>query len=236
MKPDSIVRPRPICGIRTERAIYVPCDLPSGLISAALKKHSLSRKDQRFCMLYMVNNQIVIWGALGAPAAALTLEPLVASGAKDVILLGFCGSLSERFAIGDFVSVAGAYSDEGTSKHYRPKRTAFVPSASLKGEVEEALRASGLEFKTGKIVSTDAPYRETRSWLEKSRRRGAELVDMETSAVFALAQFCGVRAASLQIVSDELGSGRWKSGFSGRLLVEQVRRAFFPLLFAREKS
>ncbi len=231
MKPDSIVRPRPLRGLRTERVIYVPCDLPSGLISTGLKKHSRTRKDLRFCVLYMLNNQTVISGALGAPAAALALEPLVASGAKDIILLGFCGSLSERLAIGDFVSVAGAYSDEGTSKHYRPKRSAFLPSASLRGEVEEALRASGLEFKTGKIVSTDTPYRETRSWLEKSRRRGAELVDMETSAVFALALSCGVRAASLQIVSDELGSGRWKSGFSVRLLVERVRSAFFPLLF-----
>ena len=235
MKPDSIVRPRPIRGLRTERVIYVPCDLPSGLISAGLKKHSRARKDLRFYVLYLVNNQAVISGALGAPAAALALEPLVASGAEDIILLGFCGSLSERFALGDLVSVAGAYSDEGTSKHYQPKRTAFFPSAGLRDELEEELRARGLEFKTGKIVSTDAPCRETRSWLEKSRRRGAELVDMETSAVFALAQCRGARAASLQIVSDELWTMKWKSGFSGRLLVERVRSAFFPFLFGGKR-
>jgi len=234
MKLDSIVRPRPVRGLRPERVIYVPCDLPSGLISAGLKKHSGARTDLRFCVLYTVNNQIVISGALGAPAAALALEPLVASGARDIILLGFCGSLSDPFAIGDLVSVARACSDEGTSKHYLARRRVFSPSASLQSELEEELQASGIEFSGGKIISTDTPYRETRSWLEKSRRRGAELVDMETSAVFALAQSLGVRAASLQIVSDELGSGRWKSGFSDRLLVERVRSAFFPLLFAGE--
>jgi uridine phosphorylase len=183
----------------------------------------------------MVNNQIVIAGALGAPAAALALEPLIESGAKDIILLGFCGSFSEHLAIADLVSVARALSDEGTSKHFLPKRTNFLPSAGLKDGLERALHARGLGFKTGTIVSTDAPYRETRAWLEKSRRRGAEVVDMETSAVLALAQYHGIRAASLQIVGDELGSGKWKPGFSGPLVEKRVKSAFFPLLFGAER-
>jgi uridine phosphorylase len=174
---------------------------------------------------------------LGAPAAALVLETLIESGAKDIILLGFCGSLSNRFEIGDPVSIAGAHADEGTSRHYRPrKRAFFLPSAGLKDGLERALRGRGLGFKTGEIVSTDAPYRETRSWLEKSRRRGAEVVDMETSAVFALAESRGVRAASLQIVGDELGSGKWRNGFSSALLAEAAKSAFVPFLFDRERS
>jgi purine-nucleoside phosphorylase len=235
MPSESIVKPRPFRGFRAKTVIYIPCDLPSGPIEAGLKKNSRFRKDLRFCVLYMVNNQIVIAGALGAPAATLALEPLIAAGVKDIILLGFCGSLSERLAIADIVSVTRAFSDEGTSKHYRPRRSAFLASAGLRSEVEGVLRASGLEFKRGKIVSTDAPCRETRPWLEKNRRRGAEVVDMETSAVFALAQYHGIRAASLQVVSDELASGKWKSGFSSRLLVERSRRAFFPLLFGVER-
>lgn len=232
MRSESIVRPRPFRGFRTKRVIYVPCDLPSGLISRELKKRGRAGKDIGLCVLYNVNNLTVVVGALGAPAAVLVLEPLIESGAKDIIVLGFCGSLSERFIIGDLVSIAGAHADEGTSRHYRPKRRAlFLPSSGLKNGLERTLQAQGLGFKMGEIVSTDAPYRETRSWLEESRRRGAELVDMETSAVFALAQSRAVRAASLQIVSDELGSGEWKSGFSGRHIVEQVKSTFFPFLF-----
>jgi uridine phosphorylase len=236
MPSESIVKPRPLRGFRSKTVVYMPCDLPSGLISRELKKQRRTGKHIGLCDLHVVNNLTVVLGALGAPAAALVLEMLIESGAKDIILLGFCGSLSNRFQIGDTVSITGAHADEGTSRHYRPRRAFFLPSASLKEGLERALRARGLGFKTGEVVSTDAPYRETRSWLEKSRRRGAEVVDMETSAVFALAESRGVRAASLQIVGDELGSGKWRNGFSSALLAEAAKSAFVPFLFDRERS
>ena len=231
MKNESLVRPRPIRGLRREEVVCLPCDLPSGLIQRTLEKRCSVRKDLRFCRLYLLPKRAVLFGALGAPAAVLALEPLVASGTQRIIFLGFSGSLSDRFSIGDLVSVGAAFSDEGTSKHYPPKKRLFLPADELKDRLEEMLSKRGIEFKTGKIVSTDAPYRETPSWLKKSRNRGAELVDMETSAVFALAGFYGLHAVSLQIVSDELGSEGWRSDFWGKRLIARVKTGFFPLIF-----
>jgi purine-nucleoside phosphorylase len=53
---------------------------------------------------------------------------------------------------------------------------------------------------------------------------------METSAVFSLAEFHGIRAASLQIVTDELSTGKWKPGFSSPQVKDRVKDYFLPLL------
>ena len=41
--------------------------------------------------------------AVGAPMAVLTLEKLVALGARRIIVYGWCGSLSETLPIGDIL-------------------------------------------------------------------------------------------------------------------------------------
>jgi purine-nucleoside phosphorylase len=227
VRSTSILRPKPIRGFENKKVLYLPCDLPSGTLAQALKRKARARKDLGFCSLYKLDGLSVLFGALGAAAAVLGLEAVIASDAEDIIVLGFCGSLSRRFRIGDAVGISRAIADEGTSRHYFPRRKSFLPSPILAGELETP--AAGL-LPRGVIISTDAPYRETFSWLQKSRRRGADLVDMETSAVFALAAFRGTRAAALQIVSDEVFSGRQRSAFSSPLLKERVRDVFLPLL------
>jgi purine-nucleoside phosphorylase len=231
MNSPSIVKPKPIRGFENREFIYLPCDLPSKILSQALEKMAGAKRDLGFCSLYQLNGKSVLFGALGASAAVLGLETIIASGAEDIVVLGFCGSLSRRFRIGDAAGISRALADEGTSRHYFPRRKYFLPSPTLANELESA--AAGLP--RAAIISTDAPYRETRSWLKRSRQRGADLVDMETSAVFALAAFHGIRAASLQIVSDEIFSGRQqKTGFSSPLLKQRVRDVFLPLLQRRE--
>jgi len=231
MNSPAIVRPKPIRGFENKKCIYLPCDLPSEILSQALKKMAGAKRDLGFCSLYKLDGKSVLFGALGASAAVLGLETIIASGAEDVAVLGFCGSLCRRFRIGDAVGISRALADEGTSRHYFPRRNSFLPSPALAGELESA----GAGLSRAVIISTDAPYRETRSWLKRSRQRGADLVDMETSAVFALAAFRGIRAASLQIVSDEIFSGRQKTGFSSPLLKQRVRDVFLPLLGDREE-
>ncbi len=230
MKTASLVAPMPIRGFSAEKVFYIPCDIPSRLLSSTLKKHAQAEINLGFGFLYKLQGGTVLFQVLGAPSAALALEPLISSGAREIILLGFSGSLSKHLKIGDAVSISKAFSEEGTSRHYFPRKRIFSASPSLKKHLESDLRASGLDFKTGTIVSTDAPFRETKSWLRKNQNRGAELVDMETSAVYALAEFHGIKAASLQIVSDELSSGKWNPAFSSPKLEDRVKDYFLPLV------
>ncbi len=56
--------------------------------------------------------------AVGAPMAVLTLEKLIALGARRIIVYGWCGSLRETLRTGDILLPTWARSDEGTSAHY----------------------------------------------------------------------------------------------------------------------
>ena len=55
---------------------------------------------------------------VGAPYAVMVLETLIAWGARKIIFLGWCGSISEKVKIGDLIVATSAIIDEGTSGHY----------------------------------------------------------------------------------------------------------------------
>ena len=226
----SIVPPRPFKDFLVDRVIYMPVDLPSGLIKKYLREHAGKEKQTDWGILYRIERTAVLFQAVGAPLAVLSLEKLVASGAKEILILGFCGSLNPEYKLASPVSVAKAYSNEGTSCHYCPGQKVFPASPGLQKAVEKRLKDRELPFLRGVAVSTDAPYRETPAWIRKMRQRGIDVVDMEASAVFGLASFHKLPAAALMIVSDELFSGRWKNGFSDPRPAKAVQDYFFPFL------
>jgi uridine phosphorylase len=152
--------------------------------------------------------------AVGAPYAVMVLETLIAWGAKKIIFLGWCGSLSERVKIGDIIVATGAIIDEGTSGHYQDadKLLAF-PAKPMVTALNKALRQAQVNFHNGKIWSTDAIYRETGEKVKYFQSQKAIGVEMEISALFTVAKFRGVDVAALTVVSDELASFKWRPGF-----------------------
>jgi len=226
----SIVKPEPIRNFATEEVVCIPFDPPSRFLKKTIVKLSSKEKNIGFGYLYHLKNKIVLYQSLGAPSVVLSLERLIVSGAKRIILLGFCGSLNPEFKIMNVVSISKAFSEEGTSKHYFPRKRIFYPSPTLKNRIETVLHDSKLPFLTGSLVSTDAPYRETRSWLKQKQKRRIDLVDMEASAVFAIARFYGIHAAALAIISDELWSGTWNKEFLSSELEEKMKKYFVPFI------
>lgn len=231
MKRDqSLFRPRPVRGFHSEKAIFIPVDSPSGFIGKHLHSFAVRHKSTPFGHLFHIPNANVLYQCVGAPSAVLNLERLIASGAKDILMLGFCGALSSEPGIGDCIIAANTISDEGTSSHYLPGRTEFSPSPGLQHHMESILNSRRIKFHHGTIVSTDAPFRETPAWKEKNRRRGADFVDMEASAVFALAEFHGIHAAALLLVSDKLTGQKHLHGFGSSILSHRIKRCFLPFL------
>jgi len=230
MEEKVIIEPRPLKDFRKKEVVYIPADLPSHYLKRLLKKRAIKEKNMDFGYLFLLSDKVALYQSMGAPLAVLSLERLIASGAKRIILLGFCGSLNPDYKISKVGIISKACSEEGTTRHYFPKRTIFYPSPALKKKIEAVLKASNLPFLTGSIVSMDAPFRETKSWLAKMQKKGIDLVDMETSAVFGLAEFYGLECAALMIVSDELSSGKWKSGFFAPDLEKRVNDYFLLFL------
>ena len=149
---------------------------------------------------------------VGAPAAVAVLEELVALGVRDILVVGTAGSLQPGLPIGSFIVPTGAIREEGTSFHYAPAASELAPDATLAQSLAEAVVELGGVVTFGQVWTTDAPYREMRSKIAAYSALGALAVEMEASALFALAQFRGVRLATLMAVSDELFH-EWRPGF-----------------------
>jgi purine-nucleoside phosphorylase len=230
LNEDVILKPKPLRGFKGEKVLFIPFDIPSRPLRGAVENLAKQKKISDFGIFYQIERKIVLYQSIGAPSAVMSLERLIVSGAKEIILLGFCGALNPQYKMRDVVSITKALSEEGTSKHYIPRKKIFFPSQTLKTKIENTLHESMLFFHTGSLVSTDAPFRETKSWLTQKQKKGVDLVDMETSAVLALASFYGIQAAALMIVSDELWRNRWKAGFLDPRMRGVIKKYFLPFI------
>lgn len=136
-------------------------------------------------------------GGRGAPQAVDTIETLAALGVKNIIAVGMCGAFDEKVRVGEIIAPQKAFVEEGTSLHYYESIDASFPNDDLLN-----MAAALFHISTHPIVSTDAVYRQTFRKEQVWRENGAVGVDMETSAVFSVAQHLGLKAVALLMVSD----------------------------------
>lgn len=162
---------------------------------------------------------VVYKSSVGAPAAAMLMETLVASGIKRVILLGVAGSLSSECKIGDVVVPTWGIREEGTSYHYVPGNVKVKSSDSLVTEIRGHLGKG--QFKEGGVWTVDAPYRETKGKIKKYSKQGVVAVDMESTALMAVAMCRKIQFAPVLVISDEAFGEKWVPEFHG----PKVRRA-----------
>ncbi len=101
-----------------------------------------------------------------------------------------------------------AVRDEGTSYHYLPPAREIGPHPRVLRTIQSGLRRNGVGYIEAKTWTTAAFYRETRSKVWMRRADGCLTVEMEASALFAVAKF-RVMLAQIRYAGDSLGGGRW---------------------------
>ncbi|MDD5700206.1 MAG: nucleoside phosphorylase [Candidatus Nanoarchaeia archaeon] len=148
---------------------------------------------------------------IGSPNAATVMEELIALGGKTFLNLGWAGGLNKE---GVFLCT-GALRDEGTSHHYLPHGKFVYPDRVLTKKFGEHIRDLDLCYTEGLTWTIDAPYRETKAEVEKYSKEGIITVEMEASALFAVAKYRKVKIASAFSVSDVLGK-KWEIKFHKR--------------------
>jgi uridine phosphorylase len=150
---------------------------------------------------------------IGAPVMAIAMEELIAMGVKKFLSVGEAGSLQKDLKVGDIIVCDRAIRDEGTSHHYiKPSKYAY-PSKELTKRIIENLEKNGLKYSVGTTWTIDTPYRETIEEVKKYQKEGVLAVEMEASAIFAVAEHKKVQAGSILTVSDYLGELKWKPKF-----------------------
>ncbi|MEQ8584042.1 MAG: hypothetical protein RIC30_15290 [Marinoscillum sp.] len=165
------------------------------------------------------------WG-VGAPALLSVSELLRGLGATHFVLLGFAGHLNSPSSPNRVYYASSAHSEVGTSFHYAPEgELLFQPTTDL-----VKLATEELSLKGAKLISTDAPFRETLSKYTHWKSLGAEMIDMEIAALYSFAAFYQLSAIGIVAGADYITPSGWRPPESLAQSVSNLKSILHKLL------
>ena len=189
--------------------------------------------DQYFIHVPPANVQICHQGSLGflsishvygGPVASALIEELAFYGIKTVLAYGLAGGLgTQDLKMGDFYLVEKALAMDGTTPHYTDAR--MIPS-------DEGLKAVILQ-RAGKTIrpdmipvqalTSDAIYREFDQNLEYAWEQGCDIVNCDSSHLFAVSRDVGIKTTQCGVISDvaQPGDEEWESTLSVMLSAKE---------------
>ena len=147
---------------------------------------------------------VVMQAAVGASCCVAQFEELIAMGVKNILLVGCCGCLDKKFEEYSIIIPTSAIRDEGTSYHYAPPTDETFLDKKMVLIIENKLKSLGFNYHKGKTWTTDAIFRETKDKVERRKKQGAVVVDMECSAMNELAKFRGINFGQIFYAADNL--------------------------------
>ena len=146
---------------------------------------------------------------LGAPMGAAIMEELIALGCRHFVACGGAGVLRGDIPVGHLVVPTAAVREEGTSYHYFPPSREMTPSPAAVTAIRSVLDEAGIGYRAGKTWTTDGLYRETLDKVSRRRAEGCLTVEMECSALCAVARFRGVTFGQILYGGDDVSGLDW---------------------------
>jgi uridine phosphorylase len=137
-----------------------------------------------------------------APNAIAFVECLISLGVSKIIATGAAGSIHPSAGAASMVIPTGAIRDEGTSYCYYEKDIEVHASEVLIKLLEESANRNNIRVLRGPTWTTDGVFRETITKMKEYSSKGVLTIEMEMSALFALAMFRNIELAGLLIISD----------------------------------
>ncbi len=149
----------------------------------------------------------IVGGAVGAPFAVLVAEEMFASGCEFLISVTSAGQISPAGPPPYFVLIECALRDEGTSLHYTPPAPYSELRPDLNKLLQDAFDVEALpEVNRGTSWTTDAPFRETATEIERHRSAGILAVEMEAAALYAFAEVYSNPVVCFAHVTNQMAS------------------------------
>lgn len=146
---------------------------------------------------------------VGASVCTVQYEELFAMGLERIIVFGTCGVLDKSIDDLAIIIPNSAIRDEGTSYHYVKSSREIIVNPKYQEEFVKLLKKHNYSYITGKVWTTDAPYRETKKKVLNRKKEGCICVDMECSAIAALAKFRNKEIFQFFYAADNLDSAKW---------------------------
>lgn len=155
----------------------------------------------------------IMGSGMGMPSISIYAHELFDYyGVKQIIRVGTCGGLSADMQVGDLVLATAASTDSAMN---RERLGGWDLSAAadfdLLSRVHKRAVASGLNIRTGNVFASDWFYHPDDAFIEKLQKMGMLAIDMESAALYALAQQHDTRALTILSVSDVIPTGEQAS-------------------------
>jgi uridine phosphorylase len=140
---------------------------------------------------------------IGAGSTEVVVHELLACGARRLLRVGSCGSMSERIRPGQVVLAVAAVRDEAATGHYAPPEYPAVAHPDVLAALSEGARRAGLADETFRGICHSkaslfarefghGPAGErNRRYREELARAGVVASEMEASTLFVLATAAG---------------------------------------------
>lgn len=188
------------------------------LLNHVVKNHKTKKVKRFFGDMYLLTetkNKVALVGnfGIGAPVVTSLLEELIAFGVKKFISIGTAGGLQKSLKPGDLVVCDRAIRDEGASHHYMKASKYALASKAISLSIKKALDEFGQKYVVGTSWTIDTPYRETVAEARQYQKEGVLTVEMEASALFAVAQCRRVAMGAIFTISDSLAELQWAPKF-----------------------
>ena len=144
---------------------------------------------------------------IGGPSASIAMEELYRCGARTFIRIGTCGGMQTDIMGGDLVIASGAIRMEGTSKEYAPIEYPAVADITVVNALMQAAENLKYPYHVGVVECKDSFYGQhepermpvsyelLNKW-EAWKRMGCKASEMESAALFIVAQHLRVRCGS----------------------------------------
>ncbi len=152
---------------------------------------------------------VVAHPGVGAALAAGSFEELIALGCRKFVACGSAGVLKSELRRGAVIIPSFAIRDEGASYHYCPPAREIALDKKVIKKLEAVLIKHSINHEVGKTWTTDGFYRETKSKVENRIKEGCITVDMECSALIAVADFRGVVFGQYLMAGDDVSGEEW---------------------------
>lgn len=181
--------------------------------------YSLLYKGKRICLYNSFMGS--------ALAGTCMIEASHFVGARKFIMFGSCGRLDSSIPNRSFIVPTEAYRDEGFSYHYA-KASDYIPIKNH-AFIESFLAKLNIPFVVGKVWTTDAFYKETKSEVSKRRAEGCVAVEMECAGCQAVSDFYNWDFYEFFFGGDLLDAEAWDKASMGSVADKKRHNDIFEL-------
>jgi uridine phosphorylase len=153
----------------------------------------------------------------GGPVSSALIEELAYFGIKYVLAYGFAGGLgTKNQKMADFYIVEKALALDGTTPHYTEDKL-ISSDGFLNTKIKELAKKTGLpEMMPVQALTVDAIYREYAQDLNYAKEKECDIVNCDSSHLFAVSRDLGIKSTECGVISDVVTGGgeEWQSALS----------------------